>query len=837
MILDRNNTNFQLRLFEHLKNVKWDTEYDFLKFHQNLIRYYIENTTVDGARGLLVFHETGTGKSLVIVSLAMDIIENGSSKKVIFLLSKSLHENLRDTIRKYIKLRAKYDKEYYLALMSMDEIDNWILSNFEFVSANASNMTQQLNNAVSDKDVVRMEKKLGNVIQGSLDNCAIFLDEAHGCFRGIINGSKNSTAFYEKTMEAKDLNLFFFTGTPINSHVFELVPCFNMLSGSNTTLPEDYKEFMRLFTDERGRLKNKNLFQNRLFGLISSVRRTSTVGRAINYEHIERKPEFPEEYPIKVILVPMSPEYYSAYRVAAEAEEQEGTFKGKPSSANLSKPKSDRNSSYHVKTRMLSNFYSPSGMRDPMLLQENELEGANKFKAIYDVILSHPNQIGLVYSQFVGVGGLGAFSRYLISKGYREYQVRTTLHKYKEEQLDDAGLPALETDENPIEREESSVEQEFHGSEISGARDDLYIDITNIPHSADWETDLDYFDSDDASFSDVSFSGTSFSGASQPNKIKRKPISFKYTSDKKLLNKFGVPSNKKYILILQKNKPVGIASNSVVYANYTDIPNNIILSLINNKVKRWGGIESITVEENGLQFAMITGNVPVEDRQKIVDECSSGENMHGKIISILLISASGAEGLDLKNGRYVCIMEPYWNNAREKQIIARFVRSDSHIDLPENERNVQPYIFLSTVPAGEAQIKTRDVQFYEDTLIDKDVINSFLEALREVSIECLLNMDPNCRVCSPNNKKLFSDNVESDINLPDPCTIYKETKFIATEFEFNEKKYYYKENKDSIYDYSIYMYNMDVNVYKPLRENTQEFLDALDHLLSIIDKK
>ena len=71
------------------------------------------------------------------------------------------------------------------------------------------------------------------------------------------------------------------------------------------------------------------------------------------------------------------------------------------------------------------------------------------------------------------------------------------------------------------------------------------------------------------------------------------------------------------------------------------------------------------------------------------------ENKHGELISILLISKSGAEGLDLKSIRSVHIMEPYWNKVRVDQVIGRARRIESHKELPEDQRNVSVYEYVS----------------------------------------------------------------------------------------------------------------------------------------------
>jgi SNF2 family DNA or RNA helicase len=46
-------------------------------------------------------------------------------------------------------------------------------------------------------------------------------------------------------------------------------------------------------------------------------------------------------------------------------------------------------------------------------------------------------------------------------------------------------------------------------------------------------------------------------------------------------------------------------------------------------------------------------------------------NMFGEIIKVLMITASGSEGINLRNTRYVHIMEPYWHPARMEQVIGR----------------------------------------------------------------------------------------------------------------------------------------------------------------------
>ena len=53
--------------------------------------------------------------------------------------------------------------------------------------------------------------------------------------------------------------------------------------------------------------------------------------------------------------------------------------------------------------------------------------------------------------------------------------------------------------------------------------------------------------------------------------------------------------------------------------------------------------------------------------------------------------------------------------------------------------------------------------------------DSFLKILEEVSIECILYESGNCYVCLPNNKKLYSNNIEDDLIIENyyPCPAIK----------------------------------------------------------------
>ena len=109
------------------------------------------------------------------------------------------------------------------------------------------------------------------------------------------------------------------------------------------------------------------------------------------------------------------------------------------------------------------------------------------------------------------------------------------------------------------------------------------------------------------------------------------------------------------------------------------------------------------------------------------------ENVKGSIIKIIMISPAGAEGINLKNVRQVHIMEPFWNEVRIEQIIGRAIRQCSHKDLPMDERKVDVYRYkmIRTNEKTTTDEKMEDISRRKNNLIQ-----SFLEAVREVAVDC-----------------------------------------------------------------------------------------------------
>jgi len=116
--------------------------------------------------------------------------------------------------------------------------------------------------------------------------------------------------------------------------------------------------------------------------------------------------------------------------------------------------------------------------------------------------------------------------------------------------------------------------------------------------------------------------------------------------------------------------------------------------------KGYKNFNSNNVGEN--RFAIWSGSETLKYRDKVKKIFNEYENKNGSLIKILFGSPAAKEGISLLRVNQVHVLEPYWNMSRIKQIIGRAIRFCSHKDIPEDERYVEVYIYLSTYPGIES---------------------------------------------------------------------------------------------------------------------------------------
>lgn len=100
------------------------------------------------------------------------------------------------------------------------------------------------------------------------------------------------------------------------------------------------------------------------------------------------------------------------------------------------------------------------------------------------------------------------------------------------------------------------------------------------------------------------------------------------------------------------------------------------------------------LEAKGISHGVYTGELSKAEKSRMVEEFNSGK------FDTLLLSSSGAEGINLKGVRHMQIMEPHFNESKIKQVAARAVRRGSHAHLEEKDRHVQVDHYHAALPTG-----------------------------------------------------------------------------------------------------------------------------------------
>lgn len=98
------------------------------------------------------------------------------------------------------------------------------------------------------------------------------------------------------------------------------------------------------------------------------------------------------------------------------------------------------------------------------------------------------------------------------------------------------------------------------------------------------------------------------------------------------------------------------------------------------------------LDKKGIKHVLFIGAMSKADKDAAVKSYNQGKT------KVLLVSSSGAEGLDLKGTKLLQVMEPHFNPSKIRQVVGRGARYESHSHLPEEERNMEVQHFRSVHP-------------------------------------------------------------------------------------------------------------------------------------------
>jgi hypothetical protein len=702
-----------------------------LRFYQFLVHAVMADPSFGvgaegNARGLLVWHEMGLGKTRLGAVAALSA---GERRPVVVLLPRGLRDNFARTVREVAEAlcpeTAEPAERARAAAVAAARI--------RFIAADAFNSAAQLERA------------------GGLDGCLLIVDEAHNFFRAIINSAaetSNARRLYDRIMAAKDLRLLFLTASPAAKHPFELVPCMNMLAGRDL-LPPQFETFSRLYIDaERQQVRNRAFLANRLVGLVSHAAHSLPAEPAGSGGGAPRAARstggFPEKLPTVVERVEMAPEQYRRYLLEREKEEAEGgrgegpRSAGLPTTPPLALPGSEKKAmrSYYVKSRSTSLFAPPRQWAHlPAAEMPDEAftaETGPKLARIADRAAAAPGPV-LIYSQFVQ-SGLEPCARFLRLRGFQPLELAGL--GAPGAGAADAGPPggAEPPGAGPpgagppgVGPPGSAGPSGSAGPPGAGPPESVGPPDAGPPESAG------------PPGAGPRSAGPAGGGAEAgPRGAQKAPLAPRHT----------------------------FASGKAAQAP---------------------------------RYAIISGKVDQATRAAIVAAETSPANRHGAVLKAILVSKTGAEGLDLKYIRETHQAESYWDKARDEQVAARGVRLGSHDELPPAEREVQPYLYLAVANRRMWELMMErdreplsiDERFHARALRTFALISDFRRLLAEVSLECSLFGFGACRSCAPTGAPLFLDDPAASLRLPDPCAGRRETEVSAAAVELDGTTFFY----------------------------------------------
>ena len=758
--------------------------------HQKIIRDYINHDSP--FRGLLLYHGLGVGKTCGSIAIAEGF---RSSKPIVVLLNKSLRQNYRDSLKFcgfdffrinqhwfFHKFGEKDIMKSYARELKIPIKQN--LKGAWFIDfkkePNYSSLTKEQQKQV-DNQIEEMidkrytfinmdglnEKKLISMNENRvLDNCVLVIDEVHNLTNAMSKSTPGIRARYlEKLiMEATNLKMVFLSGTPMINTLFETAKLFNLLRGY-------------IYTYEIRIDPETN------WGMIE---KTLSSSKIIDQYFINKRDKH-----ITLTRVPYS--YVKANGGVVKREDQ--------------------------------NIYTDSEFMEYLrsFLPESSIE-VNKFtafpnkeedfmKLFFDNTKNVFKNMELFKSRILGmVSYYRTQDKELIPEVTKNEIVEVPMSEFQF--MNYAKVRKVEIENDKLKNRNKSKKKKEDIFEIKSSYRAYsrmhcsFVFPESVPRPypideegeimADIETDFDEIADD---------------------KLKKKEKYKRYENEKaktlKLLDKnkdkyLTQETDKldkyspKYNLILdtiKKNK-----GSSFIYTEYKTLEGIAVLSI----VLKANGYAPFIISKNSKgdyiqeyenpedrdkpKFAFWGGG-KVEDSEIIrkvfnnefealpktlrgLLEKSTKTNLRGETIELLLTTKTGAEGIDLKNVRQVHIVEPYWNPVRINQVRGRAVRVGSHIQLPPNERNVEIFLYLSTIlPDMKKTDKviemdkngsTSDQVLYELSQKKLNIMETLLKLIKEASIDCSLNYNDTYSPSNPFTCLSYGTSLDSSYSfIPD----------------------------------------------------------------------
>ena len=649
---------------------------------QKFVRDYLSSSSP--YRGLLLFHGLGSGKTCTSITVAENL---KLGKNVILLSPASLRTNYITALRTDCGVTAYKDNEDALR------------EKYSFISYNASNTIEQL-------------KRIP-----SIDNHTIVIDEAHNLVSMIVSNSKKGPELYNMLMNAKNLKIVALSGTPIINYPFEIAILCNILRG--------YIEIPTFFIKS---LKNSGDLQWQATILQDKTKELDNVDwvdtqQRYLYVYLNipsYHPDFDEK--IQQILK-------NAIKFGVQIDYIE------TKKYSLFPDNADEFHSYFIEETKDGDF-----LKNLDLLRRRMTGLISYYRGGKPIYYPRMNPV-----QFVNV----SMSDYQ----YQEYKQVREVERDKEK----SGIMQrlYSTGSDPKSKKISSlfrvftrqfsnfvfppeIERPFIKKFLADARkkklekkvkksgkaaDDL-IELEKENKRMTEENTLNKKDKEviESAINQLSENREMYL-QNTPNQLQRY-------------------SPKMAAILESMNNSPGLI---LVYSAFRSLEGIGIFALVleTNGWIRYDIESSNRPNKGEKRFAIYSGEEDEETREKLRAVYNSSDNKYGEELMALLVTSAGAEGIDLKNIRQVQIMEPFWHDMRINQVIGRANRYLSHIELPEKDREVDVYRYMSVLSPEQRKVdpekQSTDEYMYEVALKKLKLTEEIKKIMKESAVDCVLN--------------------------------------------------------------------------------------------------
>lgn len=833
--------------------------------HQRILKDFLQFDSP--YRGVLAYHELGSGKSAASIAAAEGFIE----KRDIYVLTPaSLAKNYENELLKISTLGLNMKKSWSQLKIKgigkskdlIDKLKKYGISD-KFIKKDNIIWIPLYQDDIDDKDIdiikrnityksiskqdkQRVDETIMHIIKNkytfisyngltqklvtdlnkkTFNNSFVIVDEIHNLISRIVNGSKLARSIYNNLMTSENCKLVLLSGTPIINNPYEIATLLNLVRGPMTMF--NYK---LLSTSKEGDIEQ-----------IKKKLKESTMSNYIDYLY----------YQDKTISIALLPEGYvrenNSYKVKNEkwsltkskVLENIETELNKIKDLKVSKKYSEKNYyalpntkedfdklfidkkdeenpkiknedlfqrrimgtiSYYrtsgtelfpellpIKINYLNMTEHQLGIYDEVRAKERAMDEANKYNKFKKDVMSDKNSVYRAFSRMVCNFAFPSEIKRLFPQ-----DIRKILKKELDVREED------EIEEKEIDNK-AKVQIEYEKM-INDGIDELVNGNYLTNENLKTKFSPKYF----KMLSDIESSPGSVLIYSQ----------FRTVEGLGIFTKVLDQNNYKEVKIIKTDNGYRFEDISIFNEEY-DNKRYILFSNDREKTNQlmhlFNGDYSLVNEE-------LFNELP--DRIKTNNKFQ----LYGKMIKIMMITQSGAEGISLKNVRSVLITEYFWNSVRINQVIGRAVRTCSHELLPKEERNVQVIGYIMKLTKEQLKknftIKNLDKGITTDEHIlqiaksKENLINQFLQMLKSVSFDCIINSEQNKPLESGykcynwpinlDNKKLsYTKNIDEDYKILRTMKYKKLKKDKGKAVLINDKKYVKLNNK--FYDYDSYI--------------------------------